>query len=246
MAAVSKKRKQQLREAAKRHVEREKERKRANAAKLLAQKEQREIAARERKRQIKMRQRVKAAALREQRKQREAALRKRRRERKRAKVKASQLSQKRRVAAFRALRMQRERDKKAAAKAAEQAIALHKKEQVRAVKLAEKTEHDRVQKLLAPLVRAKYNTIKDYVRALLLFAPSRDEHNRPIGLDYSEILQHVQKKFPVVMYPGPHFGKPSNMRLKDLVAIACELNSSDGAVKLPKRPRRRTTRKEAQ
>lgn len=99
-------------------------------------------------------------------------------------------------------------------------------------------ERDRRSRQLKAILRRDYATIRFFVSDLLLYAQSTDKTGRPIGLDYGTIMAHVKQKFPLVIYPGPHRGKPSAMRVKDLVAIACELNS--GGKKLPIRPRRRS------
>lgn len=102
-------------------------------------------------------------------------------------------------------------------------------------------EHVRTARALAPIFKKDYRTIRDFSVALLLFARCKDKEDRSIGFDYHEILRLISKKFPVVTYPGPHKGKPSTMRVKDLISIACDVNR--GNVKLPMCPRRRVNKK---
>lgn len=96
---------------------------------------------------------------------------------------------------------------------------------------------DRASRRLRDILRRDYSVIRYFVCDLLLFEQSKDKTGRPIGLDYGTILAYVKKKFPLVVYPGPHKGKPSAMRVDDLITIACDLNS--GGKRLPIRPRRR-------
>ena len=56
-----------------------------------------------------------------------------------------------------------------------------------------------------------------------------------------DIHDAILRKFPKVTNNGPHRGKPTKMPIKELHEIACELNRN--GVKLPFRPRRKTSTK---
>jgi hypothetical protein len=86
-------------------------------------------------------------------------------------------------------------------------------------------------------LRRKYNTIREFATALIQLVHHKDADGHDIGFDYDAIL----RKFPKVTNNGPHRGKPTKMPIKELQEIACELNRQ--GVKLPFRPRRKTSSK---
>lgn len=87
----------------------------------------------------------------------------------------------------------------------------------------------------------KYNTIREFATVLIQLVRHRDEDRRDIGFDYGDIHDAILRKFPTVKSNGPHRGRPTKMPIKELHEIACELNRN--GVKLPFRPRRRTSNK---
>jgi hypothetical protein len=87
----------------------------------------------------------------------------------------------------------------------------------------------------------KYDTIREFAIVLIQLKHHKDDDGRDIGFDYAYILEQILRKFPTVKSSGPHRGRPTKMTVKELHEIAWELNRN--GVKLPFRPRRRTSSK---
>jgi|SRR6185312_8496510 len=86
-----------------------------------------------------------------------------------------------------------------------------------------------------------YPNIRKFAEQLIQLPHHDDKDGRVIGDDYGVIRRHILRKYPKVLNDGPHKGQPTQMPIKELQAIACELNRN--GVKLPFRPRRRTRTK---
>lgn len=89
--------------------------------------------------------------------------------------------------------------------------------------------------------RRSYSTIRQYAEALVQCVQFSDDDGRDIGYDYGYIRKAVLKKFPVVTCNGPHRGRPTKMSYKELQGFVYDLNRR--GVRLPFRPRRKSTRK---
>jgi hypothetical protein len=87
----------------------------------------------------------------------------------------------------------------------------------------------------------RYSTIREFATVLIQLVRHRDEDGRDVGFDYGDIHDAILRKFPTVKSYGPHRGRPTKMPIKELQELACELNRN--GVKLPFRPRRKTSAK---
>jgi hypothetical protein len=91
----------------------------------------------------------------------------------------------------------------------------------------------------------KYKTVKEYAIKLLLHPVTLDTGlgTRHIGYSYLQILSKIRQRFPIVIYGGPHKGKPLRMTVKDLQKLACSVNQDDPTARLPVRPRHKKRRR---
>lgn len=92
------------------------------------------------------------------------------------------------------------------------------------------------------VLEREYATIKEFAEALIVgLWHHKDADGREIGDPYADIRAIIIRRFPKVTNPGPHYGKPTKMPIKELHEIACELNRN--GVKLPFRRRKKTSKK---
>lgn len=77
--------------------------------------------------------------------------------------------------------------------------------------------------------------IRTYAEELLMVVVHVKDDGLKIGMSYADILAKVKERYPTVPTPGPHFGKPPKITVKELQFITSRLR--ERGIFPPHRPR---------